>query len=535
MSPDPGAGREPVLADGGRALLDAVVAIGSDLDLHATLDRIVRSACTLTGATYGALGVLSDEHDHLGDFITHGIPEDQRARIGDLPRGRGILGLLIDHPDPLRLDDLTAHASSVGFPDNHPPMRTFLGVPVRIRGTVFGNLYLTEKEGGEPFTGHDERLVQALANAAGFVIENARSYSSSELQRRWLAATAGLAEVLEPPLDRGEALLQVAIAARNALGKDAVVGVSALTGEGTVDVLAMDGRGHEDLAAVLEDLGDLVSRAVTDGEVSTEVDADERRALIAPLPTHLTPRTALVAVQSAAAPLQDWSVPETRELMAAFATQAALSLDRLQAVHDQEELALVSDRDRIARDLHDVVIQRLFATGLQLQGVRARARSRVVEERIDQAVAELDETIRDIRASIFELRQSDQGHSVRRQLADLAERYTEPLGFAPVLRTHGPVDTAVDDALAEPLLAVLTEALSNTARHAHASRVRVDVTIADGQVSLTVADDGLGLPAGRDESGLANLRRRAADLGGACEVSSPPGGGTLLRWRVPLS
>ncbi len=179
VSPDPEAGRDPALTARTSALLDAVVAIGSDLDLHAVLDRIVRSACTLTGARYGALGVLA-AGGGLGDFITFGLTDQQRAQIGDLPRGRGILGLLIAEPDPLRLPDLSAHPESVGFPPNHPPMSSFLGVPVRIRGTVFGNLYLTEKQGDDEFSPEDEVLVQALARAAGFVIENARSYEQSE-------------------------------------------------------------------------------------------------------------------------------------------------------------------------------------------------------------------------------------------------------------------------------------------------------------------------------------------------------------------
>ena len=181
---------DPALPGPAQALLEAVMAISSDLDLHAVLTRIVRSATELTGATYGALGVIGPDGENLVDFVTTGIGAHQRELIGDLPRGHGILGLLIEHPEAIRLEDLSAHPSSYGFPPNHPPMTTFLGVPVRIRGTVFGNLYLTEKAGGTAFTAQDELLVRGLATAAGFVIENARAYGLSERRRQWLEASA---------------------------------------------------------------------------------------------------------------------------------------------------------------------------------------------------------------------------------------------------------------------------------------------------------------------------------------------------------
>lgn len=530
MSLDPDAGRDPALSASGRALLEAVVAIGSDLDLHAVLDRIVQSACTLTAARYGALGVLGTD-GQLSDFVTHGIDDELRARIGDLPHGRGILGLLISNPDPLRLADLSTHPASVGFPPHHPPMRTFLGVPVRIRGTVFGNLYLTEKDGGHTFSPQDEVLVQALASAAGFVIENARSYQHSERQRRWLGATARLAEVLQPPIDLADAQLQVAIAARSALGTDEAVGVAVLA-NGEPRVVAVDGRDREPFAPLLAEAADVVRAAINEGEVGGRTTSGGRPVIVVPLPTHLTAPAALVAVRPPER-LQSQVAHETRELMAAFGTQAALALDRIRAVADREELALVSDRDRIARDLHDVVIQRLFATGLQLQGIRMKALLPLVQERLDQAVADLDETIRDIRSTIFELRQARPG-GVLAQVRALAEGYAETLGFSPVVRSHGPVDTVVTDAVGEQLLAVLREALSNVARHAAATGAWVDLVVDDGAVTLTVTDDGRGLPDTPHESGLANARRRAVDLGGSFVLSAAEDGGTVLRWQAPV-
>ena len=527
MTPESEPG-DPTLTSDDHALLDAVVAIGSDLDLHNVLDRIVRSACTLTGATYGALGVIGSDGG-LSDFIHRGISEEQRALIGDLPRGHGILGLLTEVPDPLRLGDLGTHPASVGFPAHHPPMTTFLGVPVRVRGTVFGNLYLTEKAGGRDFSAQDERLVQALANAAGFVIENARSYARSERQRRWLAATTRLTEVLQPPLDRSEAYEQIAIAARSAFGTDDPVGVAVIEGDEPT-LVAVDGRHRSRVAEVVGGAAAAVRGAIEDDEVST-VGA-EHPVILVPLPTHLTPAAALVALRPGG-PLQGEAMSEERELMATFATQAALALDRIQAVADREALAVVSDRDRIARDLHDVVIQRLFATGLQLQGVRGKAGDPLVTERLDQAVADLDETIRDIRSTIFELRQARTG-GVLSQVRALVEEYAEPLGFLPVVRHDGPVDTAVDDRVADELLAVLREALSNVARHAAATETRIEVRVADRVLELSVTDDGVGPAHGVRESGLANARRRAVDLGGSFVVAPVAPYGTRFTWRAPL-
>ncbi|WP_432476213.1 GAF domain-containing protein [Nocardioides sp. GXQ0305] len=528
MTADDGAGPAGALSPDDRALLDAVMAVGSDLDLHHVLDRIVRSACTLTGAAYGALGVLGAGPE-LADFVHHGIGAPLRRQIGDLPRGRGILGVLVDDPRPLRLADLHEHPASVGFPAHHPPMTTFLGVPVRVRGTVFGNLYLTEKSDGEPFTSRDEELVQALANAAGFVIENARTFSRSERQRRWLAATARLAEVLQPGLGPEAAQQQVVIAARSGFGGDDPVALVSLD-DGRPHVRALDGRHGERLRAALDAAAASVGAAVRN-EQGTTLSSDPT-VVVVPLPTRLVPRAALAALRPRD-PLGEPSPHEERELLAAFATQAALALDRLQAVTDRAELAVVSDRDRIARDLHDVVIQRLFATGLQLQGLRGKVTDDLVGDRLDQAVADLDDTIRDIRSTIFQLR-ATRTEGVMSGVRTLADEYAEPLGFVPVVRSRGPVDTVVDERMAGELLAVLREALSNVARHAGASLAVVELVTGSGFLELCVIDDGDGLPGVRNESGLANARRRAVDLGGELALGPADGGGTRFAWRVPL-
>ncbi|QSR32503.1 ATPase [Nocardioides sp. S5] len=516
----------PDLGADGRLLLEAVTAISSDLDLASVLTRIVEAATALTGARYGALGVLGSTGD-LVEFVTTGLDERTRALIGDLPRGRGILGVIIDDPSGLRLADLSAHPSSVGFPPNHPPMTSFLGMPVRIRGTVFGNLYLTEKTGDGPFTEADEQLVEELARTAGYVISNARSFALSERRRQWLEASAELSELLQPPVDLPSALDQIVSTARQVSHARAVALWSSRGPEHDTVSVAPDA--DTDRVEELLARARVVAAPDAGGPVHTST-VDGVPVVVVPLRSHLAPVTALVAVAQPGAGLLD---VQDRDLFAGFADQVALSLDRTQALADRQELALISDRERIARDLHDVVIQRLFATGLQLQGVAAMAGDGAVTERLDSSVAELDDTIKAIRGTIFEL-QDRRGDSLRASVRRLVKEYVPVLGFAPVVRTSGPVDTVVPPAIGTQLLAVLREAISNVARHALADSAQVDVSVTSEQLELRVADDGVGLPEDVTESGLRNARRRAADLGGTLEISRLGERGTVLVWHVPL-
>jgi signal transduction histidine kinase len=512
-----------------RALLDAVVAMSSDLDLHSVLSRIVVSACRLTGARYGALGVIGAD-GNLDDFVTHGIDADLHRQIGDLPRGRGILRLLIDEPHPLRLEDLRRHPRSFGFPAHHPPMSTFLGVPVRIRGTVFGNLYLTEKDGGGQFTSQDETLVLALASAAGFVIDNARAYLLSERRRQWLEASADLTESLQPPISIDRALEKFTIATRSLSGAVATAVVQ-FPESGPV-LATSDGPAVHRLPELLPEIAALLDHP-SRGDRSDRIESlrvGDLEAVVVPLRAHFSQASVMVALFEEGHRATD---VEERELLGSFADQAALALDRAQAVADREELAVVSDRDRIARDLHDLVIQRLFATGLQLQGMRAIVVNPDVGERLEKAVDDLDQTIRDIRTTIFEL-QHRQGGSPRSLVRALVKEYVPVLGFTPTVRILGPVDTTVSSALSEQLLAVLREALSNIARHAIADHAEVEIAASPGELVLTVTDNGTGLPAERNESGLRNARRRAAAHGGILELEPGIPSGTVFRWRVPI-
>lgn len=361
-----------------RRLLDAVLSVGAELDLSMVLQRIVEAATDLVDARYGALGVLDEQHTELAQFLTVGLDHEQRSAIGSLPRGHGILGFLISDPRPLRLPDLSRHPDSAGFPPNHPPMSSFLGVPVMVHGRVFGNLYLCDKIGGEPFSEIDEELCIALAAAAGVAIDNARLHS------------------------------QVA------------------------------------------------------------------------------------------------------------------------------NLVLFEERDRIARDLHDTVIQRLFAIGLNLQGVASMAMSADMRDRLEGAVDDLDTTVREIRSAIFELHSTPVAEaSLRRSATDLAAESSRTLGFEPDIHFEGPLDQ-VDQTLAEHVMAVQREALSNVARHAHASTANVSIVLREGWLSLVVGDDGVGpgesAGGGR---GMINMKERARNLGGDVDLSACDGGGSVLTWRVP--
>jgi signal transduction histidine kinase len=510
-----------------RALLEAVVAISSDLDLHSVLNRIVESACRITQARYGALGVLDPTGRGLADFVTYGITEEEHRAIGDLPRGRGILGLLIRRPQAVRLEHLAEHADAFGFPPNHPPMDSFLGVPVRIRGTVFGNLYLTEKQGGNSFTEQDEMLVGVVASAAGFVIENARAYAQSERRRLWLEASVQITEALQPPIQMDEAVRQITVGARKVVRAAAVALL--VRKEGEPEVVAADGRDAAEVPGVVAVLGDRIAQAERKQEVVVVPHDEQGTVVLVPLRAQIAPGGVLLVVLESGR-----AGPEVEEvdLLASLADQASLALDRAEALADREELALVADRDRIARDLHDLVIQRLFATGLQLQGARRFAGDEV-RERLDSAVLDLDTTIRDIRSTIFELQRVGE-RSLRSDVRDLAKEYVPVLGFTPLVRTTGPVDPAVSGELGEQVLAVLREALSNVARHAEASAAVVEVEVTGDQLLLRVTDNGKGLPGERQESGLRNVRRRAADRGGTVRLLGEEPHGARLEWSAPL-
>ena len=525
-----------------RALLDAVVGIGTNLDLRTTLQRIVQAACELVGARYGALGVVGPDR-LLHDFIVHGITAEQHEQIGDLPHGRGVLGLLIDDPRPLRMPDITQHPRSYGFPANHPPMHSFLGVPVRIRDQVFGNLYLAEKQGGAQFTEDDEEIVVALAAAAGVAIENARLYALAHRRERWLAATAEITTVLLGEVRRTDALALVARRAREVAEAELALVLLYDSDTDQFSVEVVDGADEQARAlvgAVLPAVDTSFGAAVAEGRQ----DQVDDLAHAAPWPALLHTGSAMISPLATAETLHGVLIvahrpergggasEEDLALLGSFAGQAALAMERARGQEERELLVVLEDRERIARDLHDVVIQRLFATGLQLQSAAPMARPEVAK-RINTAVDDLDATIRDIRRTIFELR-TPMTSALRTEIRAAIEAAAESLGFKPHLELTGPVDSAVPDAIRPDLTAVLREALSNVVRHAQCARVDVAVRVDAGQVTVTVTDDGVGCDPAAARGGLVNLRERASRLDGTFTIVGAEPQGTEVRWAVPL-
>ena len=525
-------------------LLDAVVAIAADLSLESVLRRIVEVAADLAGARYVALGVLgSGGARRLVEFVTQGLTSEQRDQIGDLPRGHGLLGLIIDEPRPLRLSEIAAHPASYGFPPNHPPMRSFLGVPVRIGDRVFGNLYLTEKHGGD-FTEQDEAFVVALAAAAGVAVENARLYEEGARREAWLRATAQLTAVLSEGSAQARGLQYLADQAREVAQADLVV-VAARGAEGDLQVQVSSGAALPELAdrRVAMDAS-LAGRALDANEVvvADDIRTDPRAGAAPPGYPEIGP--AIVVPLRASGVLEGvlslcWAPDHVTlyqeldpQLPARYAEQAALALQAFRAQADHERLAVFEDRDRIARDLHDLIIQRLFAIGLSLENTARIAQQPDVQERVGAAVDGIDETIREVRRSIFALSIPDRSADVRKAVTDLVDRSSKVLGFRPQLSFEGPVGSVIPEPVVAQLVAVLGEALTNVARHAEATRAEVRVT-AGPMIVLRVSDDGKGIGPEVREGGLRNMRERATSLGGTCQVESAPGAGTTLTWCVP--
>ncbi|KRA32451.1 MULTISPECIES: sensor histidine kinase [unclassified Nocardioides] len=525
-------------------LLDAVVTISADLSLDGVLSRIVAIASRLVDAEYAALGVLSaGRRRRLRTFIHHGISDDMAAVIGELPTGHGLLGLIIDRPEPLRLHDIAEHPSSYGFPENHPPMSSFLGVPVRIRDRVFGNLYLTEKVGGGDFTVEDEEVVVALAAAAGVAIENARLYEETTTRETWSRATAAIAAAVADPESVDDAYAAVVEQARE-VGRADAAWILVDGPDGDQQVVAIAGMAFSGEALASLPAADVAAQgALEKGECCAIEDITEAggAAGIPGLPeigpllaVPFSPSAAVHGTLSLAWSTQNedrYYLLDT-QLVTSYAEQAALTMQLSEARDEQRRLAVFEDRDRIGRDLHDLVIQRLFAVGLGLQGATRLVERPEVAARLEQAVDDLDATIKDIRRAIFGLSSLDTAGDIQAEVTRLVERASSTLKFKPTLRFEGPVRTLVPPELAPDLLAVLAEGLSNASRHAEATAISVIVAVGD-QVVLTVRDNGKGMESTGAESGLANIRIRALQRGGTLAVDSGAGRGTTLTWSVP--
>ncbi|GAA0828935.1 GAF domain-containing sensor histidine kinase [Streptosporangium amethystogenes subsp. fukuiense] len=540
---------EAVLATRDRvhALLDAVVSVGGELDLETVLRRIVETAISLVDATYGALGLIGEENT-LVRFVPVGLSEEEIAGIEHWPHGLGLIGLLIRQPQSLRLARICDHPESHGFPHGHPPMGSFLGVPIRVREEVFGNLYLTEKRGGGEFDDEDEAIVTALATAAGVAIENARLYEESRRREMWLQASAEVTTSLLSGAEPGEVLTLIARRARRMAGADLVTVLLPEEGGQVLRAVVADGPGGEQAAHAETPVADsLAGLAFTSGEPLMVTDSAEA-GILTVIAGRVSPGTVAAVPIGAAGGVRGvlllgkhpgcvpFSQAELRTLHS-FAGQAAVALELAERRVDAERLSLLEDRDRIAKDLHDVVIQRLFAVAMTLMGTARFVERSEASERLRNAIDELDGTIRQIRSTIFALQAPLQegGRGLRAQIVELVEDARAHLGFMPGLMMEGPLDSGVPERVAEHLLAALREALSNIVRHARASRAEVTVEIEGDRLVLTVVDDGAGVPGGCRRSGLRNLKERAERLGGSFSVESSPEAGTRLIWSASLT
>ncbi|OON79215.1 histidine kinase [Streptomyces tsukubensis] len=535
-------------------LLEAMRSISTGLDLHIMLDRICATAADLARARYAAIGVVAHDGDGLSDFVYHGVDAGTADRIGHLPDGhKGLLGALIHDPAPLLLTDLSTDPRTCGFPRDHPPMRTFLGAPIRVQGEIYGNLYLTEKHGGAEFNDDDLTMVRVLATEAGIAIGNARLYEAAKQRERWIDGSVAVTTALLSGDGAKDALSVVAEHARRLA--EAAAGIVLLpAAEGGLEIVAVssDRPSHAAVGVVVPPESQIVAEleagrtvfiedAAADPRMLTTMARDFGPAMVLPLRSDGRVLGALVLPRVRGE--RSFS-PTERTLAKQFAAQAALALVMAQAQRDREQLAVYEDRDRIARDLHDLVIQRLFATGMMLESAQRGSVVPEVGAGVGKAVDELDVTIQEIRTAIFALRQgpAEAPSSVRTRVLREINMAAVPLGFRPAYRFTGPVDVVVGELTGKNLIAALREALSNASRHAEASRIEVvvdaDAVLADGGrgVRLTVADDGVGVPEDGRRSGLRNLKRRAEELGGDSWYGpglGPGGGGTTVVWQAP--
>ncbi len=521
-------------------LVEAMLVVTSGLELDDTLRSIVKTAIELVDARYGALGVRGHD-DELVEFVYEGIDEATRDLIGQLPEGRGVLGALLEDPKPIRLEDISSHPTSVGFPLNHPPMRTFLGVPVCVRDDVFGTLYLTEKVGGQPFSEDDEVLVQALAAAAGIAIDNARLFEQVRARQSWIAATRDIGTELLSGTDPAGVFRLVADEAQKLSGAIATLVAIPVDPDlptddiSTLVVVASAGE----VTGIAESPVPVQGTAMGDAflqrtplrfnEADVGIGAAGGPSLVLPLRATDAVAGVLVALRPAGG--QPFSVGEL-DMIAAFVAQATLAWELASTQHRMRELSILTERDRIARDLHDHVIQRLFAVGLSLQGTIARARSDEVQQRVSASVDDLQEVIQDIRTTIFDLHGGSSGITRLRQRIDEAVGAFPGSGVRTSVQYVGPL-SVVDAGLADHAEAVVREAVSNTIRHADSTTLTVTVSV-DDDLTIEVTDNGRGIGADITGSGLTNLRRRAEDVGGSFSVLAAPDGGTHLMWRAPL-
>ncbi|WP_136057009.1 GAF domain-containing protein [Microbacterium sp. K24] len=530
-----------------RDLLDANASIIERLDLEVVLRRIVEAAMRLVDAPYGALGVI-DREGGIERFIHVGMDAATVTRIGPPPVGHGLLGAVITEHTPIRVPHLAMDPRSTGFPAHHPPMEAFLGVPVRVGDHVYGNLYLTSGEEG-PFSEEDERLVIALAATAGIAIENAHLYDIAKTREIWSDTTADVMAAMLEVAD--ESVLEVITEHVGALIDVDLVVVAVPHGDDDFLVTTVHGRDASSLRGrVFPAAGTLAARALATQRAASVVVGGARGGADADqAPVDWQPGsgpTVAIPLYSGAEPLGVLTLSRRLgaaaftdadlELAFAFAGQAGVAIEVVRAREDRRRLETNRDRARIARDLHDHVIQRLFGAGLSLQAVSGAVdaeASAVIETQVDA----IDAAIKDIRTVVFALGAGERGNQkrTRDRLLDTVAEVSAGLASTPRITFSGPLDSLVPASLADELVAVLRECLTNTVKHAQAHHVEVAAEVADGVVALTVIDDGRGIPEGARSSGLANIAERAQLRGGLCIITAESPSGTRVMWTAPVT
>ena len=527
-------------------LLGANRAIVGELSLPMVLRRIVEAARDLVGARYAALGVIGDD-GLLQEFVHLGMDSATVDTIGDLPKGLGLLGALIKDPLPIRLPVISEDARSSGFPTGHPPMESFLGVPIRSRNAVYGNLYLTGRTGGE-FTAEDEDLVLALAATAGIAIENARLFEESARRGEWLQASAEISGVLLSPGGNRDPLQLIVNRIKELADADVatlvvpvddrgLLRVAVATGDGEAELRGMQYPLHDTLVALAMDTGRGVRVGALEQQQGYTVHlsqvVDVGPVMAVPLVGDAGPHGAIMLGRRSGR--RNFTTAD-QDMAEAFANHAALARELVEARANQQRLAVLEDRDRIARDLHDHVIQRLFAAGLSLQGLAALTDDRAITARLDRLVADLDDTIGQVRTSIFHLQATETDDTGLRAAVLAVVRQVAPvLGSAPAVRFSGPVDTLIHGTVIGEIEAVIREGMTNVAKHAQASQVTLEVSAAGRWLTVRLSDDGIGMRQPQRGSGLGNLRHRAEGLGGSLTIEDHHGGGTMLTWTIPVA
>jgi signal transduction histidine kinase len=522
-----------------RALVKANQAVVSHLELPVVLRTIVEAAVELVGARYGALGVVAP-NGTLEQFIHVGMPPDLVEDIGNLPEGHGLLGALIDDPRPIRLDRISDDPRSSGFPAHHPAMDSFLGVPIRVRDLVYGNLYLTNRNDGA-FSREDEELVGTFAATAGFAIDNARLFAETEARRAWSAAAT---EVSSAQLaGESDDALMMLVQSVERLSVAAFVGVLTPDDGGkTVRIQIARGEGAAELEGHVRTLsGGLLAGAIEseipqfadalDGQTLSDNDGKTwGPVLVVPLELEQKRNGLLVVLRPVGAVA---FVPFDLERVALMAGSFGVIMELAAARADRHRMSMLEDRARIARDLHDHVIQQLFATGLELQSIQSALGPGRIADRINANVSTIDAAIAQIRTVIFALSRQAGSVTVRHRILDLADEVAPALAHPAAIAFSGPVDLIVNNGLADDVVAVVREGLTNIGRHAKAEHTMVKLDVANSLITLTIRDDGVGLGGSTRRSGLKNGADRAAQRGGAFSIDSDTDG-TLLTWSVPI-